>query len=50
VPFDHRDPGPDVRVLDRHVGERLDVQARRHLDDLCSDVAAGSDPRIQVPR
>ena len=32
--LDHQDAGANLRVLDRDVGERLDVEPRRHLDDL----------------
>ena len=47
--LDHQDPGLHVGVLERDVGERLDVQARRDLDDLRGHVGARQAAPIQVP-
>ena len=51
LPLDHQDARPHLGVLESHVGERLDVQARRDLDDLRRDVAArqrAADPGAQI--
>ena len=42
--LDHQDAGPHLGVLERDVGERLDVEARRHLDDLRGIVGARQVP------
>ena len=39
--LDDEDAGSHLGVLERHVGERFDVDPGRDLDDLRGDVAAG---------
>src|SRR5262245_9901028 len=38
--FDNQNAGLDLAVLDRHVGQGLDIESRRHLDDLSRDIGA----------
>ena len=51
LPFHHQDSGLHIGVLERHVGDALDVQSGCHLDDLSGDSGPrqrAADPRAQV--
>ncbi len=40
LPLHHQDAAADLGILQRDVGQRLDVEAGRHLDDLRRHVGA----------
>ena len=49
LPLDDEHAGLHLGVLERHIGQRLDVQSGSDLDDLRRPCAArGRLPRIQV--
>ena len=51
LPLDDEDAGPHLCVLERHIGQRLDVEPGSDLDDLRRDVAAGqaaADPGAEI--
>ena len=48
LPLDHQDAGLHVGMFDCDIGQRLDVETGRDLDNLRGHVGARREPRIHV--